>query len=359
MDELFYGERLKAKNRGGEIFLATVATVSSGGVTLLFDGQETASTKKYKILLNGTPLEAGDRVAVVKHAGTYLVLGAIGLANPYADAYVKKTGDTMTGALTISSGGLNVAAGGIDVDAGGIDVDAGGINVDAGGVSVLNGGISTNSYANIDAVNQTIGNLPAGNYRDGELRFRDKLKTAFFRLNNFFGSDGRIGGQMVVFRTISGVEAQNILGLYIDAQGSQTVEVSSPASWRRALGLGSDGALPLLASQGGSGQTGLTSTTTISSIAAAASGFSITSATFSKWGKVVSLHMKITATSAVTSSTWTTAATLVSGCRPYATVLAHELNNRSAVIYSSGSFQVWGQLAVNTLIEIYATYLIS
>lgn len=351
MDELFYGERLKAKNRGGEIFLATVATVSSGGVTLLFDGQETASTKKYKILLNGTPLEAGDRVAVVKYSGTYLVLGVIGLADPYADAYVKKSGDTMTGALTISAGGLNVAAGGIDVD-------AGGINVDAGGVSVSNGGISTNSYANIDAVNQTIGDLPAGNYRDGELRFRDKLKTAFLRLNSFFGSDGRIGGQMVVFRTISGVEAQNILGLYIDAQGSQTVEVSDPASWRRALGLGSNGALPLLASQGGSGQTGLTSTTTISSIAAAASGFSITSATFSKWGKVVSLHMKLTVTSAVTSSTWTTAATLVSGCRPYATVLAHELNNRSAVIYSSGSFQVWGQLAVNTLIEIYATYLI-
>lgn len=351
MDELFYGERLKAKNRGGEIFLATVATVSSGGVTLLFDGQETASTKKYKILLNGAPLEAGDRVAVVKYSGTYLVLGAIGLTDPYADAYVKKSGDTMTGALTISAGGLNVAAGGIDVD-------AGGIHVDAGGVSVSNGGISTNAYANIDAVNQTIGDLPAGNYRDGELRFRDKLKTAFLRLNNFFGSDGRIGGQLTVFRTISGAEAQNILGLYIDAQGSQTVEVSSPASWRRALGLGSNGALPLLASQGGSGQTGLTSTTTISSIAEAASGFSITSATFSKWGKVVSLHMKLTATSAVTSSTWTTAATLVSGCRPYAAVLAHELNNRSAVIYSSGSFQVWGQLAVNTLIEIYATYLI-
>lgn len=352
MDELFYGERLKAKTRGGEIFLATVATVSSGGVTLLFDGQETASTKKYKILLNGATLEAGDRVAVVKYSGTYLVLGAIGLTDPYADAYVKKSGDTMTGALTISAGGLNVAAGGIDVD-------AGGINVDAGGVSVSNGGISTNSYANIDAVNQTIGDLPAGNYRDGELRFRDKLKTAFLRLNNFFGSDGRIGGQLTVFRTISGAEAQNILGLYIDAQGSQTVEVSSPASWRRALGLGNNGALPLLLSQGGSGQTGLYQTATISNIATAGSGFTISSATYSQWGMVASLFIKITATSAVTSDVWSTAATLASGKRPCSTVIASELNKRITAIYSGGAINIWGQLAANTSLEIFATYLVS
>ena len=58
--------------------LATVAAVYADGLTLIFDGETTASQKHYKKLSTYFGPTAGDRVVVMKMSGTYVVMGAIG-----------------------------------------------------------------------------------------------------------------------------------------------------------------------------------------------------------------------------------------------------------------------------------------
>ena len=74
MDELFI---VKTQKRFEPLlYLATVGAVTSSGVTLIFDGQTTATAKSYKRLSSYSPT-AGDRVLVAKMSGSYVVLGAI------------------------------------------------------------------------------------------------------------------------------------------------------------------------------------------------------------------------------------------------------------------------------------------
>lgn len=60
-----------------ELLLATVGSYSSTlGTTLIFDGADTATTKRYK-RVGSASLSAGNRVLVAKISGTYLILGRI------------------------------------------------------------------------------------------------------------------------------------------------------------------------------------------------------------------------------------------------------------------------------------------
>ncbi len=71
---------LPGETSGGSqlLYLATIANYnSSTGATLTFDGQTSATTKRYKHVANGTTPAAGDRVLVAKIAGSYVVLGKI------------------------------------------------------------------------------------------------------------------------------------------------------------------------------------------------------------------------------------------------------------------------------------------
>lgn len=71
---------LPGETSGGSqlLYLATIANYnSSTGATLTFDGQTSATTKRYKHVANGTTLSAGDRVLVAKISGTYVILGKI------------------------------------------------------------------------------------------------------------------------------------------------------------------------------------------------------------------------------------------------------------------------------------------
>ena len=61
-----------------ELYLATVGASDSTGVTLIFDGASAATTKRFKCV--GSRPGVGDRVAVMKQSGTYIVLGAISAA---------------------------------------------------------------------------------------------------------------------------------------------------------------------------------------------------------------------------------------------------------------------------------------
>ena len=61
------------------LYLATVgAWDPSAGTTLIFDGQQEATTKRFKRLVNGTTPAAGDRVLVARISGSYVILGKIG-----------------------------------------------------------------------------------------------------------------------------------------------------------------------------------------------------------------------------------------------------------------------------------------
>ena len=65
-------------NDSEEILLATVISRLADGVTIQLDGSDAPMEKNYKTLLNGRALAPGDRVAVLKQSGTYVVLGKIG-----------------------------------------------------------------------------------------------------------------------------------------------------------------------------------------------------------------------------------------------------------------------------------------
>jgi len=74
LDELFLS--VPEKKPSPLLYLATIGTVSSSGVTLIFDGQTTETAKSYKRLASYSP-SAGQRVLVAKLSGSYVVLGRI------------------------------------------------------------------------------------------------------------------------------------------------------------------------------------------------------------------------------------------------------------------------------------------
>ena len=74
-----YGEKSDT-----EFFIGTVKSWSSStGVQIQLDGQDSPMTKKYKQMLMCRPLKIGARVVVMKHSGTYIVLGEIAKPLPY------------------------------------------------------------------------------------------------------------------------------------------------------------------------------------------------------------------------------------------------------------------------------------
>ena len=62
---------------GAVIIAATVGSTSANGTTLIFDGMDEETEKRYTRLASATSLAAGRRVLVAKVSGTYIVLGEI------------------------------------------------------------------------------------------------------------------------------------------------------------------------------------------------------------------------------------------------------------------------------------------
>lgn len=64
-----------------EFFLGTVVNwQTTTGVRIKIDGQDSYMTKSFKMLMVSRPLPRGARVLIMKHSGTYIVLGEI--SNP-------------------------------------------------------------------------------------------------------------------------------------------------------------------------------------------------------------------------------------------------------------------------------------
>lgn len=353
-------------------FLATLASVStSEGVTIIPDGQTTAIPKKYKCLTGAGMLTAGDRVVVMKHSGTCVVLGKIGIPGSDGDDKVSKSGDTMTGGLVMDNSNVSIR----------------------------------------DPVIR-LGTRPAANHWTMQFRILDSIGEAIAWIRAVAGANGLTGIQLYGRNIASGTGKTNYLGLYMSDTGAATVDINQPAAWRKALGLGNtSGALPITVAQGGTGAataaaktifagpssgspaapsfrtltsadlpsisfdnlsgtlpvdkggtgaTAVTTTSVVSEIVTAASGFAITAANYSVWGKVATIRVFVRATTAVTGTGWHTVATIASGKRPTMYFALSDPNNRKMQITgSSGNLQVYGAIAQDEEFNFTATYLLA
>lgn len=305
-----------------EFLLGTVTAVStSAGIKIQLDGQDAAMSKYYKILITGAEVPViGERVAVMKHSGTYVVIGKIGMPSDNTGK-VNRSGDTMTGALTMNGADINLR-----------------------------------STAN------TIGTLPATSQSDRRVYFRDKLNAIFGKLQSVFFTDGRVGVQLGAQRTVNSNTIENLLTLTVDANGNRIVGVSSALPWRNALGLGTNGNLPLTIAQGGTGNTGVVTDSTVASIATAATGWNITAAAFSSWGKIAMVELAIRTTQQVTVTANTPIATIVSGKRPALDAPARVwlTTARACVISTDGEVLLnSATIAADTGLYIISTYLLA
>lgn len=390
---IFVRKKSDARETGqsgqAQFFIATVASVTAAeGVTIIPDGQTEAVAKKYKVLTAGTaPPAVGDRVVVMRHSGTCVILGAIGEPEDMdADARitdveteiteidtelgkkVNKAGDTMTGSLTLSAG---------------------------------NAGIYENTTA------YEVGVPPSSDFYTIGLRNRDKNGTVFTAFNSALLRNGNIAARMIATKG----SISNYLQLVIDSNNNQSISVSNAQAWRKALGLGNaSGAFPITVAQGGTGatsaaghavfagpnsstaaapsfralvaddipnlnaskitagtlpigrggtgSTAVVTSDTISDIIAAASGFTITTAGYCAWGKVAMLYVVAKVTTA-TSSGWHTVGTVVSGKRPAMRLHASELNLGASSFLTTGVLQVFGTLTANQNLYLSATYLLA
>lgn len=397
-------ERATGQSGPASFFLATVASVSStDGVTIIPDGQTTAIPKKYKCLTGAGMLTAGDRVVVMKHSGTCVVLGKIGIPGSDGDDKVSKSGDTMTGGLVMDNSNVSIR----------------------------------------DPVIR-LGTRPASNHWTMQFRILDSIGEAIAWIRAVAGANGQTGIQLYGRNIVSGTGKNNYLGLYMSDAGAATVEMNQPAAWRKALGLGNtSGVLPITAAQGGTGVTTagvnrvfagpssgsasaapsfralvsadlptidvskggtgvstaganrvfagpssggngapafralvsddlpivpvekggagsaqVSTTRTIADVATAATGYQISSVSYAQWGKVAYLRITAKATAAHTANIWNTIATIVSGKRPAVDIIDY-LHNSSNMQISGGSLQYYGPITNGQEFRLVATYLLA
>lgn len=307
-------EEAKPEKTGGEagFFLATVATADSNGITFIPDGQTAATQKRYKMIASGPMPVEGDRVVVMKHSGTCVVLGIIGMPDePVTDEYVLKAGDTMTGALGIKN--VNYAVGGTPP--------------------------SSNSYMPIS--------------------FTDSADSTYAAVRGAIRPNGNVGLFMQALRTINGNSVANGYSMQISSSGDRSVAFDDPAIWRSALGLGTNGAFPLTIAQGGSGNTETYYTETVSNICTANSTeFSITSARYAQWGKIASIYVAGTGLKAHTNET-VVMFTMASGKRPKIDSSARAWRNTSSLLHPDGTLDFNGTWAANNGFTFISTYLLA
>ena len=81
-------DELMDATNDAEFYLATVTGWSADGAKIKLDGQDTAMAKSYKTLCGAVATNA--RVVVMKHSGTYVVLGVLSGSNTYVTITVNQ-----------------------------------------------------------------------------------------------------------------------------------------------------------------------------------------------------------------------------------------------------------------------------
>lgn len=509
-----------------EFFLGTVTAVrSADGIKIKLDGEDESMAKYYKMLVNGADWPTvGSRVVIMKHSGTYVVMGKIGTPNQNSGK-VNRGGDTMTGLLNIertSPGVIGKVTNRASEDTAEANINSCGFRIVdknnnpvaiytdryetsgengaiIGGYRMVDGTLYGNNLkilitpAGIPVVyvtspaawrkalqignstgafpltvaqggtgNTSVDTTPTagstkmvtsggvksaldgkvsdtGDTMTGDLTLESGKELhvkAAFKSNDTYASN-QYGKQIVLFdsagssigylrnvhysggdetldliqrRTVNGESVYNSLQLVIGASGARAVQVTDAAAWRKALGLGTNGAFPITVAQGGTGatsaaghavfagpnsstaaapsfralvaddipslnaskitagtlpiarggtgSTGITADSTIASIITAATGFSITSAQFYSWGKVAMFVIAAKATADASTSGWHTIGNLVSGKRPAGSQIIRDLGGVSSVIYSDGRLNGYGSFNSGRTFEFTAIYLL-
>ena len=317
----FLQDEISASSRNADLFLATVANVNSSGLTLIMDGELEATTKRYKYMTSGyADPAAGDRVVVMKMSGTFVVLGRIGSSPKTTEGKVNRSGDTMTGDLTLSNSKITQ-----------IDQDF------------------------------NLTSRPSSDQIELFAILRDVSSRYFAQFRGFHLTNGESGINLGAIREVSGSVYYNGVTFYIGDDGSPRISLDYSAAWRKALGLGTNGAFPITIAQGGTGNTGVYWTTTVSEVATAGSGFSITYVVYAQWGKLAMVELGIKATEQVTVTTTTPLATIVTEKRPAfgASARAWLSTTRAAVITAAGNLLTnAGTIAADSEFSFLSTYLL-
>ncbi len=311
-------DEILAGSRNADLFLATVANVNSSGLTLILDGESEASTKRYKYMTSGyADPAAGDRVVVIKMSGTFVVLGRIGNSPKTTEGKVNRSGDIMTGNLTLAN-------------------------------------------SQITQINQDFNLVthPSSNLGKLFAILRDVSSRYYGRIRGVHRTSGEAGVELGAIREASGTTYYNGVTFYLGDDGSPRVYLDFPAEWRKVLGLGTNGAFPITIAQGGTGQTGLITTYTISDIATAASGFTITWGAYAQFGKVAFCSLQIRVDTAVTTNNWITLATIKAGKRPAVYSAISCTMTTYSGIEESGEIQVSGTFSAGSVFTLSATYLL-
>ena len=83
-EELITEQAAGAQPPETDFYLGTVTNWSNAdGVQIQLDGQDQAMTKRFKMMQIPRPIHIGERVIVMKQAGTYVVLGVLGMPNSW------------------------------------------------------------------------------------------------------------------------------------------------------------------------------------------------------------------------------------------------------------------------------------
>ena len=337
-EELFeFPEDEKKTSDDGKIVLATVYAVdSSHGLTLIFDGQNSPSQKKYKLLMNGHTPEVGDRVAAVKHSGTYIVLGAIGTEGGGGGG-----GDTAS-PNTVYAGPASGSEPGEAAFRSLVAADLPGMSTD-----IISPDLHESSPPETGTFGEGIQFLDADGNRMGSIKpymWADGSQTLKLLAEIDDGNNSRVNNYLEITKKKDGTIQYGL----------------NAAAFLKALGLGtSAGALPISVVQGGTGMTDASVTFTKSVILECESGFTCSSAYAVKWGKICQLGVWLTNSSAVSSST-TTWATLNSGYRPRWT--SYSQQNPSGSVVSISNYgkltTAGGSIAAGTSICFIGTFIL-
>ena len=191
--------------------------------------------------------------------------------------------------------------------------------------------------------------------------FTDNEDTVIGQIRPAFLTDGKQGMQFRTRRKVGDEYQDNSIALYQDANGTRTVGLSAAQPWRDALGLGTvalENTVPI--NKGGSGQTAVNTYSTQSSIIVNMNGFSITSATVKKWGKVVQLQFKAKKTAAQSTESTMQIGTIQTGYIPALTAgfVCTDPSIKYAYSNSGGEVYARGTWAANSEKTFAATYII-
>lgn len=230
---------------------------------------------------------------------------------------VSKSGDTMTGGLTLDGSDLS----------------------GVGQHLMLR--IDGNKKSKADEIPSVSSNSPYGS-----ISMYDLVGYRVFYNECVLNTNGRVYCSYIVARRTSN-GTNNTHGFYmgINTDGSRTVTfpTGSKDAWLEGLGF-------ITAQE-----------TTVANILSAGTDVTITSASFDVFGRVAQLYVLLKRTSAVTGSTTvTTLGTLASGKHPCATAMAIATQhpNNTAHINTNGQIRYYGTITANENIYILATYLL-